>query len=121
MKAKHPWLWAFVASACFTVAVFALYSARQADQEIRTGKYRGPLHGIPFGVKDLFSAKGYRTTWGSVPYKEQVLDEDAAVVERLTGLGFEPVAETVPELERFIVADVARNAELLRIANFQPE
>ena len=46
---------------------------------------------------------------------------EPAVVERLTSLGFEPVAETVPELERFIVADVARNAELLRIANFQPE
>ena len=46
---------------------------------------------------------------------------EPAVIERLTSLGFEPVAETVPELERFIVADVARNAELLRIANFQPE
>ena len=46
---------------------------------------------------------------------------EPAVIERLTNLGFEPVAETVPELERFIVADVARNAELLRIANFQPE
>ncbi len=46
---------------------------------------------------------------------------EPAVVERLTSLGFEPVAETVPELERFIVADVARNAELLRIANFEPQ
>ena len=43
------------------------------------------------------------------------------MVERLTGLGFEPVAESVDEAQRFIVADVARNAELLRIANFQPE
>jgi len=65
----------------------ALQQARQADQEIRAGKYRGPLHGMPFGVKDLFSAKGYRTTWGSVPYKEQTLDEDAAVVERLRAAG----------------------------------
>lgn len=65
----------------------AMQQARQADKEIRAGKYRGPLHGIPFGVKDLFSAKGYKTTWGSVPYKEQTLDEDAAVVERLRAAG----------------------------------
>ncbi|MFC6224544.1 amidase [Hymenobacter artigasi] len=65
----------------------ALQQAQQADQEIKAGKYRGPLHGIPFGVKDLFSAKGYKTTWGSVPYKEQTLDEDAAVVERLRAAG----------------------------------
>ena len=61
--------------------------ARQADAEIKAGKYRGPLHGIPFGVKDLFSAKGYKTTWGAVPYKDQTLDEDAAVVERLRAAG----------------------------------
>lgn len=65
----------------------ALQQARQADQEIKAGKYRGALHGIPFGVKDLFSAKGYKTTWGSVPYKDQTLDEDAAVVERLRAAG----------------------------------
>jgi Asp-tRNA(Asn)/Glu-tRNA(Gln) amidotransferase A subunit family amidase len=65
----------------------ALQQARQADQEIRTGKYRGPLHGVPFGVKDLFSARGYKTTWGSVPYQDQTLDEDAAVVERLRAAG----------------------------------
>ena len=65
----------------------ALQQAKQADQEIKAGKYRGPLHGIPFGVKDLYSAKGYRTTWGSVPYKDQTLDEDAAVVERLHAAG----------------------------------
>ncbi|GAC1371869.1 MAG: hypothetical protein NVSMB30_12000 [Hymenobacter sp.] len=65
----------------------ALREARQADQEIKAGKYRGPLHGIPYGVKDLYSAKGYKTTWGSVPYKDQTLDEDAAVVERLRAAG----------------------------------
>jgi Asp-tRNA(Asn)/Glu-tRNA(Gln) amidotransferase A subunit family amidase len=65
----------------------ALQQARQADQEIKAGKYRGPLHGIPYGVKDLFSAKGYKTTWGSVPYKDQTLDEDAAVVQRLREAG----------------------------------
>ncbi|ALW86939.1 amidase [Hymenobacter sedentarius] len=77
----------------------ALQQARQADQEIKAGKYRGPLHGIPFGVKDLFSAKGYKTTWGSVPYKEQTLDEDAAVVERLRAAGGVLVAKlTLGEL-----------------------
>ena len=65
----------------------AYQQAKQADAEIKAGKYRGPLHGIPFGVKDLFSAKGYKTTWGSVPFKEQTLDEDAAVVERLRAAG----------------------------------
>ena len=65
----------------------ALREARQADQEIKAGRYRGPLHGIPYGVKDLYSAKGYKTTWGSVPYKDQTLDEDAAVVERLRAAG----------------------------------
>ena len=65
----------------------ALRQARQADQEIRAGKYRGPLHGIPYGAKDLYSAKGYKTTWGSVPYQDQTLDEDAAVVERLRAAG----------------------------------
>ena len=65
----------------------ARQQARQADQEIQAGHYRGPLHGIPFGAKDLFSAKGYKTTWGSVPYKDQTLDEDAAVVERLRAAG----------------------------------
>ena len=65
----------------------ALREARQADQEIKAGRYRGPLHGSPYGVKDLYSAKGYKTTWGSVPFKEQTLDEDAAVVERLREAG----------------------------------
>ena len=65
----------------------ALQQARQADQEIRAGKYRGLLHGIPYGAKDLYSAKGYKTTWGAVPYKDQTLDEDAAVVERLRAAG----------------------------------
>ncbi|OUJ75104.1 amidase [Hymenobacter crusticola] len=77
----------------------ALQQARQADQEIKAGKYRGPLHGVPFGVKDLFSAKGYKTTWGSVPYKDQTLDEDAAVVERLRAAGAVLVAKlTLGEL-----------------------
>ncbi|RTQ53354.1 amidase [Hymenobacter gummosus] len=65
----------------------ALQQARAADAEIRRGRYRGPLHGIPYGLKDLFSVKGYKTTWGSVPYKDQVLDEDAAVAVRLREAG----------------------------------
>lgn len=65
----------------------ALKQARRADEEIASGNYKGLLHGIPFGVKDLLSAKGYKTTWGSVPYKEQVIDEDAAVVKKLTEAG----------------------------------
>ena len=77
----------------------ALEQARQADKEIKAGQYRGPLHGIPFGVKDLFSTKTYKTTWGSVPYKDQMLDEDAAVVTRLREAGGVLVAKfTLGEL-----------------------
>jgi len=65
----------------------ALKQAAQADAEIAAGKYRGLLHGIPYGAKDLLAKKGYKTTWGSVPYKEQVLDYDAVVVERLEKAG----------------------------------
>ncbi len=77
----------------------ALKLAKQADREIAKGKYRGPLHGIPFGVKDLLSVKGYRTTWGSVPYKDQLIDEDATVVKRLEDAGAVLVAKfTMGEL-----------------------
>ena len=65
----------------------ALQQARQADEEIRKGQYRGPLHGIPYGLKDLFAVKGYKTTWGSVPYKNQVIDEDAFVYTQLKNAG----------------------------------
>ncbi|HNL27969.1 MAG TPA: amidase family protein, partial [bacterium] len=58
----------------------AIKQARKADTEIAQGKYRGPLHGIPYGVKDLLATVGYKTTWGSVPYKDQLIDEDATVV-----------------------------------------
>jgi len=72
----------------------ALAQAQRADQEIRAGKYRGPLHGIPYGLKDLFATKGILTTWGSVPYKEQLLNEDATVVQRLERAGAVLVAKT---------------------------
>lgn len=65
----------------------ALKQAQKADEEIARGNYRGPLHGIPYGIKDLFAVKGYKTTWGAAPYKEQVRDEDATVVKKLDEAG----------------------------------
>lgn len=65
----------------------ALIQAAKADAEIAAGKYRGLLHGIPYGAKDLLAKKGYKTTWGSVPYKDQMLDYDAVVIERLEKAG----------------------------------
>ena len=61
--------------------------AAAADKEIKAGKYRGPLHGIPFGVKDLFDTKGIRTTWGAKPYENRVAEVDATIVERLRDAG----------------------------------
>ena len=61
--------------------------AQAADAEIKAGKYRGPLHGIPWGCKDLVARKGYKTTWGAAPYKDQVLDYDATVMQRLDAAG----------------------------------
>lgn len=71
----------------------ALAQAAQADKEIRAGKYRGPLHGIPWGAKDLFATKGIPTTWGAGPYEKQVFDYDATVVERLRDAGAVLVAK----------------------------
>lgn len=65
----------------------ALIQAKKADEEIATGHYRGPLHGIPYGVKDLAAVPGYPTTWGSAPYKEQYLDQTATVVKKLEDAG----------------------------------
>jgi Asp-tRNA(Asn)/Glu-tRNA(Gln) amidotransferase A subunit family amidase len=77
----------------------ALRQARVADDEIRRGKYRGPLHGIPWGAKDLLAVRGYKTTWGAGPYKEQVIDADATVVQRLDAAGAVLVAKlTLGEL-----------------------
>ena len=61
--------------------------AKQADAEIRAGKYRGPLHGIPWGVKDIYDTKGIRSTWGSPIYKDRIPDYDATTVERLREAG----------------------------------
>lgn len=71
----------------------ALQQAAQADAEIAAGKYRGPLHGIPYGLKDLFAVKGTRTTWGAAPYKEQMIDEDAHVYTKLKDAGAVLVAK----------------------------
>ena len=65
----------------------ALEQAARADAEIQAGNYRGPLHGIPYGIKDLFSARGYPTTWGAEPYKDRIIDRDASVVEKLEQAG----------------------------------
>ena len=71
----------------------AIEKAKKADQEINAGIYRGLLHGIPYGAKDLFAVKGYRTTWGAMPYKDQVIDLDATVIQKLDDAGAVLVAK----------------------------
>ena len=71
----------------------AFEQAKRADREISEGIYRGPLHGIPWGAKDLLATRGYPTTWGAMPYKDQVIDMDAAVVQRLEEAGAVLVAK----------------------------
>jgi Asp-tRNA(Asn)/Glu-tRNA(Gln) amidotransferase A subunit family amidase len=67
--------------------------AHEADGEISAGKYRGTLHGIPYGIKDLAAVKGYPTTWGAAPFKDRVIDRDATVVTRLREAGAVLVAK----------------------------
>ena len=71
----------------------ALAQAKRADEEIANGHYRGPLHGIPWGAKDLLATRGIRATWGAMPYKDQVIDTNATVVERLEEAGAVLVAK----------------------------
>ena len=71
----------------------AFQEAARADVELDAGVWRGPLHGVPYGAKDLLSVKGYPTTWGATPFREQVIDEDAAVIERLSSAGAVLVAK----------------------------
>ncbi len=71
----------------------ALKQAEQADREIAAGRYRGPLHGIPWGAKDLIAYPGYPTTWGAAPFKEQKLDTKATVARRLDEAGAVLVAK----------------------------
>ncbi|HEY8062329.1 MAG TPA: amidase [Gemmatimonadales bacterium] len=72
----------------------ALEQADRMDAEAKAGRFRGPLHGIPYGAKDLFAVPKYPTTWGSPIYKDQVLDVTAAVVEKLDAAGAVLVAKT---------------------------
>src|SRR5580704_6645606 len=65
----------------------AMTQAKQADADLKAGKYRGPLHGIPWGAKDIIAVKGYKTTWGSGAYKDQMIEEEASVVEILRDAG----------------------------------
>ncbi len=67
--------------------------AKQADAELAAGKYRGPLHGLPWGAKDLLATKGIRTTWGAGGFENQMIDEDATVVKRLDKAGAVLVAK----------------------------
>lgn len=60
----------------------AFAQAKQADAEIAAGKYRGQLHGIPYGLKDLFAVKNTKTTWGAAPYQNQVIQEDALCTKK---------------------------------------
>lgn len=77
----------------------ALAQAKQADAEIKAGKYRGPLHGIPYGAKDLLAVPNYKTTWGSVAYQDQVRPETATVARKLEEAGAVLVAKlTLGEL-----------------------
>ncbi|MFO0910558.1 MAG: amidase [Isosphaeraceae bacterium] len=71
----------------------ALAQAAAADAELKAGKDRGPLHGIPYGAKDLLATKGVPTTWGCAPYKDRVIDHDATVVARLREAGAVLVAK----------------------------
>lgn len=72
----------------------ALEQARRLDEELENGHYRGPLHGIPYGAKDLFAVEGYKTTWGATPYKDQVIDQTATVVQKLDEAGAVLIAKT---------------------------
>ncbi len=77
----------------------ALTQARTADAEIAANRYKGPLHGIPWGAKDLLAVKGHPTTWGTAPYRDQLLDYDATVVQRLDAAGAVLIAKlTLGEL-----------------------
>ncbi|MFC2152147.1 amidase [Bacteroidota bacterium] len=71
----------------------ALKQAKKVDKEIANGNYKGPLHGIPYGIKDLFAVKGYKTTWGATPYKDQEIDYTATVVNKLEKSGAVLVAK----------------------------
>ena len=71
----------------------ALKQASRADEEIRRGRYLGPLHGIPYGAKDLLAVPGYKTTWGATTHKDQIIDETATIIKKLEDAGAVLVAK----------------------------
>ena len=71
----------------------AIQQAKKADIEIRRGEYKGQLHGIPWGAKDLLSVPGYKTTWGAMPFKDQIIDDKGTVVKKLEEAGAVLVAK----------------------------
>src|SRR5262249_61016147 len=71
----------------------AVRQAEHADREIAAGRYRGPLHGVPWGAKDLIAYPGYRTTWGAAPFKDQILSTKATVARKLDEAGAVLVAK----------------------------
>ena len=71
----------------------ALKQASRADEEIRRGRYLGPLHGIPYGAKDLLAVPGYKTTWGATTHKDQIIDETATIIKKLENAGAVLVAK----------------------------
>ena len=91
----------------------ALAQARRADEEIAAGNYRGLLHGIPWGGKDLLAARGYRTTWGFKAYEDQVIDMDATVVQRLDDAGAVLIA-------KLSTGEIARGDQWLGIQTKNP-
>jgi Asp-tRNA(Asn)/Glu-tRNA(Gln) amidotransferase A subunit family amidase len=72
----------------------ALDQAQKMDQELANGNYRGPLHGIPYGLKDLFAVEGYKTTWGAAPYQDQQINQTATVAKKLEEAGAVLIAKT---------------------------
>lgn len=74
---------------------YAIKQAKIADQLLSEGTYLGPLHGIPYGIKDLFAFKGYPTTWGAEPYKDQMIDQTATVIQKLEKKGAILIAKLV--------------------------
>ncbi|MEO1259898.1 MAG: amidase [Bacteroidota bacterium] len=72
----------------------AIKQAKKADELMAAGTILGPLHGIPYGAKDLLAVKGYKTTWGAMPYKDQMIDMDATVIQKLEAAGAVLCAKT---------------------------
>jgi len=72
----------------------AMKQAKKMDQELQNGNYRGPLHGIPYGLKDLFAVEGYKTTWGAAPYRDQMINNTATVAKKLEDAGAVLIAKT---------------------------